>query len=95
MAYGTTGGTDIAGEPDYYCIRVKGQLHARWSDWFEGLAVTPLEGGETLLCGPVVDQAALHGLLARVRDLNLELLSVSRRQLGRRRQPGRGGSGAG
>ncbi len=86
MAYGSTGGSDSADEPAHYRIRVKGHLHARWSDWFEGLAVTPLEGGETLLCGPVADQAALHGLLARVRDLNLELLSVSRRELGRRQR---------
>jgi hypothetical protein len=58
-------------------IRVKGHLDPRRSEWFEGLTITPLEGGETTLCGPVVDQAALHGLLTRIRDLNLTLLSVT------------------
>ena len=61
-----------------YAIRLKGHLEPRWSEWFEGLAITHPNDGETLLCGPVVDQAALHGLLARVRDMNLELLSVQK-----------------
>jgi hypothetical protein len=58
-----------------YEIRVKGLLDPRW-EWLEGLTVVHLETGETLLSGPIVDQAALHGLLARIRDLNLTLLSV-------------------
>ncbi len=63
---------------DYYAIRVKGHLDPCWSEWFEGLTVTRAEGGETILSGPVADQAALHGLLAKVRDLNLTLISVNR-----------------
>lgn len=59
-----------------YQIRVKGHLGARWSDWFEDLTITPEENGDTLLTGPVVDQAALHGLLRKVRDLGLPLLSI-------------------
>ena len=59
----------------FYEIRVKGQLGPQWSGWFEGLAIT-LADGDTLLTGPVIDQAALHGLLKKVRDLGLPLLSV-------------------
>jgi hypothetical protein len=59
-----------------YQIRVTGQLDARCADWFDGLTIT-LDGGDTLITGPVVDQAALHGLLRRVRDLGLTLVSVS------------------
>lgn len=58
-------------------IRLKGHLGQQWSAWFADLAVTPQENGETLLEGPVVDQAALHGLLRKVRDLGLPLLSVT------------------
>ena len=61
-----------------YQIRIKGHLGSQWSDWFEGLTITLEENGETLLTGPVVDQAALHGLLKRVRDLGMPLLSVNR-----------------
>jgi len=61
---------------EQYEIRVLGHLDPCWSDWFEGLVITHPNETETLLSGPVVDQAALHGLLARVRDMNLELLSV-------------------
>ena len=61
-----------------YEIRVKGHLDSRWSEWFEGLAVTRTASGETILSGPVVDQAALHGVLAKIRDLNLTLISVTR-----------------
>ena len=64
--------------PQYYEIRLKGQLEARWATWFDGMAITPDEEGNTLLSGPVADQAALHGLLKRVRDLGLPLLSVER-----------------
>jgi hypothetical protein len=63
-------------ESDGYEIRIQGRLDPCWSDWFEGLAITYPNDAETLLSGPVVDQAALHGLLARVRDMNLKLLSV-------------------
>ena len=61
-----------------YQIRIKGHLGGRWADWFEGLTITLEANGETLLTGPVVDQAALFGLLRKVRDLGLPLLSVSR-----------------
>lgn len=60
-----------------YQIRVKGHLGPQWSDWFEGLAVTLEEDGNTLLTGPVPDQPALHGLLRKVRDLGMPLLSVN------------------
>ena len=61
-----------------YQIRIKGHLGREWTDWFEGLAITALDNGETLLTGPVVDQAALHSLLRKVRDLGVPLLSVNR-----------------
>ena len=61
-----------------YCFRVKGHLDDRWSDWFGGLAIHRQEDGTTLLVGPVVDQAALHGVIARIRDLGLPLLSLTR-----------------
>ena len=67
---------DKRDQPMVYQIRVKGQLGPGWTDWFEGLTITLEEGGETLLTGPVVDQAALHGLLRKVRDLGVPLLSV-------------------
>ncbi len=59
-----------------YEFRVKGQLRSDWSDWFEGLTVTPLDDGDTLLSGCLADQAALHGVLARIRDLNLIVISL-------------------
>ena len=65
-------------EPGLYEIRIKGHLASRWADWFEGLTITLEEDGVTLLTGPVVDQAALHGLLRKVRDLGVPLLSVNR-----------------
>ena len=63
-----------------YQIRVTGHLGREWSDWFDGLSITLQDNGETLLSGPVADQAALHGLLRKVRDLGLPLLSVIRLQ---------------
>lgn len=63
--------------PLVYTIKVEGCLDKKWADWFEGMEIR-YEGDVTVLKGPVVDQAALHGLLARVRDLNLILLSVER-----------------
>jgi hypothetical protein len=60
-----------------YEIRLKGHLEARWVKWFDGVTITLEEGGETLLTGPVVDQTALHGLLKKVRDVGLPLLSVN------------------
>ena len=65
--------------PTLYQIRVKGYLPDHWSDWFDPMTLTlDTEQGETILSGPVVDQAALHGLLNKVRDLGLVLLSVNR-----------------
>ena len=61
----------------YYRFQVKGHLDERWSDWFDGLEIKNLENGETILYGEIVDQAALHGVLAKVRDLNLALVAVS------------------
>lgn len=63
-------------QPVVYQIRIRGHLGAAWADWFEGLTITLTEGGDTLLTGPVVDQAALHGLLRKVRDLGMPLVSV-------------------
>lgn len=59
-------------------IRVKGHLNLQWLDWFDNLTVTPCKDGTTLLTGPVVDDAALHGLLKRVRDSGMQLLSLNR-----------------
>ena len=61
-----------------YLIRVQGPLDPLWSDWFDGWTIAPQPGGETLLTGPVADQAALHGILAKIADLGLPLLSVER-----------------
>ena len=63
-------------EPELYEIRLQGHLENRWANWFDGLTITALDNGETLLTGPVVDQAALHGLLRKVRDVGMPLISV-------------------
>ena len=65
-------------QPMVYQIRIKGHLGPRWTDWFGGMTITLEDNGDTLLTGPVVDQAELHGLLRRVRDLGLPLISVTR-----------------
>jgi hypothetical protein len=70
--------SDLTPQPDRYEIRVKGHLAPRWSEWFAGWTMAHTDSGETILAGPVADQAALHGLLDRVRDLNLTLISVKR-----------------
>ena len=59
-----------------YQIRVKGSISEKWSDWLDGLSIQPLENSETLLTGSIVDQAALYGILWKLRDLNLTLTSV-------------------
>ncbi len=60
-----------------YEIRVSGHLNARWAAWFDGLTLTPADDGTTVLRGPVVDQAALHGVLQKLRDLGIPLISVT------------------
>ena len=65
-------------QPLVYQIRIEGHLGREWTDWFDGLTITLEDNGETLLTGPVVDQAALYGLLRKVRDVGMPLLSVSR-----------------
>ena len=62
---------------EHYEIIIGGHLDARWSDWFVGLKLTQLQGSRTLLSGSLPDQAALHGVLERIRDLNLKLISVT------------------
>jgi hypothetical protein len=59
-----------------YQIKIKGLLDGQWVDWFDGLAISPTEDGDTLLTGPIEDQAALHGLLKKVRDSGMSLVSV-------------------
>jgi hypothetical protein len=63
-------------QPMVYQIRIEGHLGPDWSDWFEGLTITLEDDGDTLLIGPVTDQAGLHGLLKKVRDLGMPLISV-------------------
>ena len=69
-----------SGEPAGYQITVKGQLSADWCAWFDGMTITQDADGTTLITGPVADQAALHGLLRKVRDLGLTLLALSSSQ---------------
>ena len=66
------------GQPMIYQIRIEGHLGYQWTNWFGGLTIALENNGETLLTGPVVDQAALHGVLKKVRDLGMPLLSVNR-----------------
>jgi len=72
--------TSDSNRPVVYEIRIAGHLPSRWSAWFEGLAVAPGPDGTTLLSGPVVDQAALYGLLKKVRDTGLTLIAVNQIQ---------------
>ncbi|MCX6050319.1 MAG: hypothetical protein NT075_34925 [Chloroflexi bacterium] len=72
--------TEDYDEPGLYEIRIMGRLTDRWVNWFEGLIITPGENGTTCLTGSVVDQAALYGLLRKVRDLGMPLISVNRLQ---------------
>ena len=65
------------GQPTVYQIRVRGHLSDQWTSWFEGLTITLEENGDTLLTGPVVDQAALFGLLKKVRDVGIPLISIN------------------
>ncbi len=62
---------------EFYQITVKSHLNPKWADWFDGLTITPLPNGTTVISGPVVDQAALHGVLRKVRDLGMPLISVT------------------
>ncbi len=71
-----------------YQIRLEGHLGAEWADWFEGMLITLEDGGETSLTGPIVDQAALHGLLKKVRDLGLPLISINRIEQGQAGESG-------
>lgn len=64
--------------PVWYEIRVEGELPGDWANWFEGMDVQAGPPGESILAGPLADQAALHGILAKIRDLNLQLISISR-----------------
>ena len=69
---------DNLDQPMVYQIRIKGNLGPQWTDWFGGMTITLEDNGDTLLTGPVVDQAALHGLLRKVRDLGMPLISAIR-----------------
>ena len=69
--------SDTRREPGQYEIRLKGHLEARWATWFDGLSLTQESDGTTVIRGAVIDQAALHGLLSKVRDLGLPLIAVT------------------
>jgi hypothetical protein len=69
-----------------YQIRIKGLLDRQWTDWFGGMTISQTEDGDTLLTGPIEDQAALHGLLRKVRDLGMPLVSVESSEPDRRRE---------
>ena len=74
-------------EPTQYTIRIEGHLSASWASWFEGLEILHAESGETVLSGTLVDQTALHGVLMRIRDLGLPLVSVSRLKEAAKQEP--------
>jgi hypothetical protein len=76
--------------PGRYEIRVKGRLNARWAGWFDGLTLTHDSDGTTIIHGPVADQAALHGLLQKIRDLGLPLISVNHLDPGHPEAPAAG-----
>ncbi|HYX50600.1 MAG TPA: hypothetical protein VE843_12700 [Ktedonobacteraceae bacterium] len=65
-------------QQEVYKIVIKGHLGSEWSEWFDGLTITPVSSGETILTGPLTDQTALHGVLIKIRDLGLPLLSLVR-----------------
>ena len=73
-----------------YQIRLQGHLGSQWTDWFDGLTIALEEDGDTLLTGPVADQAALHGLLKKVRDLGIPLISIAPREPGPSAAPATG-----
>jgi hypothetical protein len=75
------------GQPTVYQIRIKGHVDEQWTDWFGGLTITLEESGDTLLTGPVPDQAALFGLLRRVRDLGMQLISINCAEPGKPDKP--------
>jgi len=77
MAHGINSEAEEAGQPTTYEIRIKGHLGRQWTDWFDGLDITLDDSGDTLLTGRLVDQAALYGLLRKVRDLGMPLVSVT------------------
>ena len=79
---------NLPDQPMVYQIRIKGHLDSQWTGWFEEMNISLDENGETLLTGPVADQSALHGLLKKVRDLGMPLLSVNRIEPGQRDAPG-------
>ena len=79
---GTHASTQDHHEPGWYEFRLKGHLDGRWRAWCAGLTITRADNGDTLLRGLVVDQAALHGVLRKVRDLGIPLISVNRLQIG-------------
>ncbi|MBK8900239.1 MAG: hypothetical protein IPM53_03565 [Anaerolineaceae bacterium] len=78
----------MSNKPTMYQIRIGGQLGEQWTAWFEQMTFTLADNGDTLLTGPVVDQAALHGLLRKVRDLGLPLISVIQISSGQEDEPG-------
>ncbi len=71
--------TDPICSSEYYEFLINGHIGSQWSEWFDGLTITNLQDGRTLISGCVADQAALHGLIARIRDLNLELIQLTRK----------------
>jgi hypothetical protein len=72
------GGAINETRPTKYILRIKNHLDSHWEEWFDGMALTKMDNGETLLSGDVVDQSALHGLLEKIRNLNLTLISVQK-----------------